>query len=61
MSMILTPQYGVSNNWSLVFSTSGYLEYFILHHHNMTDAVVNWESLVHKNVRSKDGEGAGST
>ena len=26
----------------------------------MSDAVVNWESIVHKNVRSKDGEGAGN-
>ena len=26
----------------------------------MTDAVVNWESIIHKNVRSKDGEGAGN-
>jgi hypothetical protein len=26
----------------------------------MTDAVVNWDSIVHKNVRSKDGEGAGN-
>ena len=26
----------------------------------MSDAVVNWESVVHKNVRSKDGEGAGN-
>jgi hypothetical protein len=24
----------------------------------MADAVVNWESIVHKNVRSKDGQGA---
>ena len=26
----------------------------------MSDAVVNWESIVHKNVRSKDGQGAGN-
>ncbi len=26
----------------------------------MSDAVVNWETIVHKNVRSKDGEGAGN-
>jgi len=26
----------------------------------LTDAVVNWESIVHKNARSKDGEGAGN-
>ena len=26
----------------------------------MSDAVVNWESIVHKNVRSKDGGGAGN-
>jgi hypothetical protein len=26
----------------------------------MSDAVINWESIVHKNVRSKDGEGAGN-
>ena len=26
----------------------------------MTDAIVNWESIIHKNVRSKDGEGAGN-
>jgi hypothetical protein len=26
----------------------------------MSDAVINWESIVHKNVRSKEGEGAGN-
>jgi hypothetical protein len=26
----------------------------------MTDAIVDWESIVHKNVRSKEGEGAGN-
>jgi len=26
----------------------------------MADAVVNWESIVHKNVRSKDGQDAGN-
>ena len=25
----------------------------------MSDAVVNWEAIVHKNVRSKDGQDAG--
>jgi len=26
----------------------------------MSGGVVNWESIVHKNVRSKEGEGAGN-
>jgi len=26
----------------------------------LTDAVVNWEAIVHKNVRSKDGQDAGN-
>ncbi len=26
----------------------------------MSDVVVNWEDIVHKNVRSKDGEAAGN-
>ena len=26
----------------------------------MADAVVNWEAIVHKNVRSKDGQDAGN-
>ena len=26
----------------------------------MSDAIVNWESIVHKNVRSKDGQDAGN-
>ncbi len=26
----------------------------------MTDAIVNWEAIVHKNVRSKDGQDAGN-
>ena len=24
------------------------------------DAVVNWDAIIHKNVRSKDGQGAGN-
>ena len=24
------------------------------------DAVINWESIIHKNVRSKDGQDAGN-
>ena len=31
----------------------------IFHPKIMSDAVVNWESIVHKNVRSKDGQDAG--
>ena len=26
----------------------------------MSDAIVNWESIVHKNVRSSDGQDAGN-
>lgn len=26
----------------------------------MSDAIVNWESIVHKNVRSRDGQDAGN-
>jgi len=26
----------------------------------LSDAVVNWEAIVHKNVRSKDGQDAGN-
>ena len=26
----------------------------------MTDAVVDWESIIHKNVRSEDGQDAGN-
>ena len=26
----------------------------------MSDAVVNWEAIIHKNVRSKDGQAAGN-
>jgi hypothetical protein len=40
-------------------SISGQLKYFILQN-NMTDAIVDWESIVHKNARSKEGEGAGN-
>jgi hypothetical protein len=26
----------------------------------MSDAVINWESIIHKNVRSKDGQDGGN-
>ena len=27
---------------------------------NLSDTIVNWEAIVHKNVRSKDGQDAGN-
>ena len=47
----------------IIFMRYQFLKYFIMYYSTgqiLSDAIVNWEEIVHKNVRSKDGQDAGN-